>query len=162
VRAPHALQHAFLVVQQPVRQMRIQQVAQPRQQFVAVEGLGDEIARACVQCAQQEIPAVLRGEHHDRRQQRIAERAQLRHHREAAQVRHVEVHQNEVGRRLAIALHRRPRIVHQHQIAVALPGQRPVEQPQVDRLVVDDQGAGRMLAGLHHARGPRLSRRARA
>jgi hypothetical protein len=74
-------------------------------------------------------------------QQRIIEGSELRHHGKAIQMRHVDIEQDQVGARLAVAVEHLPRVLNQHQLLVTLHAQHAIEQLEVCRFVVDDQDA---------------------
>lgn len=122
----HLLQHRLLVMQQAVRQLGVEQVAHPHQQFNAVKGFTDEIARAQGQGLEQVIAVVLGGQDDDRRQQLIVDRLQLRHHLMAIEMRHVDVERDVVGARFPVTVTHLARVQQQHQQQVALAGQQLV------------------------------------
>lgn len=153
----HLLEQGFLVLEQPVCEVCVEEVAHPHQELGAFERLADEIACARGERTEQLCLASFGREDDDGRQQRIAQRLQLGQDLVAVGKGHVDVEQDEIGTPLGVPGLRLAWILDHDRRRVAFGAQQLVEQLEVRQLVVDDENAclatGRFVHEACRARG---------
>ena len=137
----HPLERAVVLLELLVEHPRLEQVVDAQHDLDGVERLGDEVARAHLQCALLHRRVAVAGDdQHGQRAARRQQVPQLLEDLEPVELRHVEVEDQQVG--LAVAQQRQglERIGGGVDAAVAAAVQEAGEQGQVLRLVVEDRG----------------------
>ena len=145
-------EHLVLALDLQIEEPRLEQRADPEQDFVGVERLVDEVFGA----ARQRLASCLRrhvaGEHQDRQVGGLDDLVELVHHCEAVQVRHVKVEQDEIRPVLHVQRRRFARVVRAVERVKPARSQHATQDFHVAGLVVDDEDARVLEAALGHRR----------
>ena len=136
-----------LEVEPPARQ----KISHAQEDLEVLERLREEIRRAGAERAPFRLQRGVRRQDDDRHVIVVADLgSELREHGEAVDVRHHQIQHHQVGPCAAVARERLARVGRARDVGEAGAVEQPLEQPDVRRIVVHHENAGRAPVALYH------------